>query len=61
MRLFNIYKLKSYYIHGEIEDFCKIIGLEEDEFYEYSNDEDIFITDKEIEELKVAGLFKEWV
>lgn len=61
MRIFNVYKLKSYYIHGEIEDFCNIIGMEEDEFYELRNDEEIIIWDNQIELLKAAGIFKEWV
>jgi hypothetical protein len=61
MRFFNVYNLKSMYIHGEIEDFCKIIGMDEEEFYELGNHEEILIWDHHIEALKVAGIFKEWV
>jgi hypothetical protein len=61
MRFFNVFNLKAMYIHGEIEDFCKIIGMDEEEFYELRNDDEVLIWDHDIELLKAAGIFKEWV
>lgn len=61
MRRFNVFELKARYIHGELEDFCIIIGMDEEEFYQLLDHEDILIWDHDIELLKAAKIFDEWV
>lgn len=61
MRRFNVSELKSRYIHGEVEDFCKIIDMDEDDFYKLQDNEEIFIWEYDIELLKKARIFMEWV
>jgi hypothetical protein len=60
MRRFNVLELKTRYIHGEIEDFCIIVGITEDEFYKLQDHEELFIWDHSVELLKKAKIFEEW-
>lgn len=61
MRRFNVFELKARYIHGEIYYFCKIVGMEENEFYNLQDHEEIFIWESDIELLKAAKIFDEWI
>lgn len=61
MRRFTVFNLKAVYINGEIEDFCRIIGMTEEEFYEMQDHEEVLIWESDIELLKAAKIFEEWI
>jgi hypothetical protein len=61
LRKFNVLELKTIYIKGDLDTFCIIIGMDINEFNKLNDNDQINIWDHEIELLKAAKIFQEWI